>query len=214
MAVAARLLNWARSVDLEGSNQQWPEELPMPRVNDDRYVKTATHFFLMSSARTLLHEIAHSHKGHNTDPVEEGDEILYAQKRKEELEADLWADEWIFSKWRDYKDDDKVFIGRSLGVAASLLPIAHFDLENDNPLKEHPPVLDRLLQFMDRFLPDVAVDAEDDLGYHAARFLVMSIALNVADIDPDFQLEPMPAKYIEFIDRFRPYFRGRVATCE
>ena len=116
------------------------EHAPDPSQSDDlEHVKAANHFFLMTSGRLLLHEFAHTvlehHTAQGTPP-----EIL----KREEFEADAWADAWMLDKWRDYNTDEKVFVGRCMGIAFAHAPSLIFGIEREAASDSHPSPIQRI----------------------------------------------------------------------
>jgi hypothetical protein len=199
-AQAARILTWARDADLNGRYEVWSEDLPRPIVeSSDDLIKHANHFFLMSAGRILLHEFAHAHLHNDRD--KRGD------SKTEEHEADSWADHWMLDKWRSYGTNELVFIGRCTGIVISHAPALHFDLLREKPSETHPLTLERIRRFIAEFLPTSSPARPKQLDVPCA-FLMVILGLNVFDKGIEFSWLPYPDTYLDYIDRFLPYFGG------
>ena len=178
---AIDLINWANQKELEDIETGWPDTLPDPRSTSIDHVKTANHLFLMTSARLLLHEIAHNVLNHGTDP-EADSECLHA----EEHEADEWADSWILSRWTDYDSDEKVFVGRALGIALSHAPALVLASHQATRSDSHPPPMERVLRFASRNYPEAVPTDRDSRNLPCVFLLAIStylLALKGFEID-------------------------------
>jgi hypothetical protein len=87
-------------------------------------VKPTNELFLMTSGWILLHEIGHIvlNHGANTNPTSE-------ESIEMELAADDWASSWMLDRWRDYRDDVRVFQKRTLGITFGIGLQAGFELQ-------------------------------------------------------------------------------------
>jgi len=200
--LAFGLLDWASQKKLADIEEPWPPFLPDPSLADElEHVKASNHVFLMMSGRLLLHEFAHTILQHHNDP-----DTSPGVLKQEELEADAWADDWILEKWRDYNSDDKVFMGRCLGIAFAHAPTLILGIDMQKPSPSHPSPIDRILNFIDRHLPNG--NPLDRRRVDLPLAFLMTIASHVVlmktkEAPP---VEPIPSTYREWFLRFAPYF--------
>ena len=199
--LAFNLLDWASQEKLEDREGEWPNTLPDPSHSDGlEHVKAANHFFLMTSGRLLLHEFAHTvlehHTAQGTPP-----EIL----KREEFEADAWADAWMLDKWRDYKTDEKVFVGRCMGIAFAHAPTFIFGFESEAASESHPSPIQRIISFVDQHLPGGNPTDKRLVDLPCAFLLVLAGHLLFTKQKP-FEWQPLPPTYKELFTRFEPYF--------
>lgn len=195
-------LEWAKQATLADREGQWPDWMLDPsNPNKLEHIKTANHIFLMASGRILLHEFAHAVRNHSTDP-ETPPEI----KKREELEADSWADSWMLDKWRDYKTDEKVFIGRCLGIAFAHVPPLIFGIDKQVVSTSHPSPIQRVLPFIDSWLPN-GKPADKRLVDLPCGFLLVIVGYLLWKKNQPFEWEPLPDSYHELFTRFEPYFK-------
>ena len=143
-----RLLEWEFDVEKSGMAEPLPRGVPVPepdeRPGTDGYA--ATELFLVGAAWVLLHEVGHLASGHRrTDPP--------ARWIPREYEADDWASHWMLDRWRDYAPDDRVFVKRALAGTLFLGHVAAFESHGRTPSVTHPNPAERLLHFLDRFVP-------------------------------------------------------------
>jgi hypothetical protein len=199
--LALQLLEWANQVKLEDRDGGWPHTLPDPsHENGLEHVRAANHFFLMTSGRLLLHEFAHTVLEHHTAP-DTPPEIL----KQEEIDADTWADEWMLDKWRDYKPDEKVFIGRCMGIAFAHAPSLIFGFGRQAPSDSHPSPIHRIVSFVERYLPGGNPGDKRRVDLPCA-FLLMIIAHLLFKNDQDYKLPLLPPTYSELFMQFETYF--------
>lgn len=197
---ALGLIDWANQKELQDIECNWPDALPDPRGKQDEHVKTANHIFLMTSARLIFHEIAHSVLDHSTD-LDTDERQLHA----EEHEADQWADEWLLSKWRDYGCDEKVLVGRALGVAFSHAPSLVFASENRLQSSTHPPAMERVIRFVSRNYRD-AIPTERNPEDLPCAFLLGIIAYLLAIKGYQIDMGAEETTYPELFEALAAHF--------
>jgi hypothetical protein len=199
--LAFHLLEWAKQEKLAEREGQWPDALPDPSHAEDlEHVKAANHFFVMTSGRLLLHEFAHTVLGHHTEQGTPSDVL-----KREEFEADAWADAWILDKWKDYKTDEKVFIGRCMGIAFAHAPGLIFGIERNSASHTHPGPIQRIVSFIDRHILGGNPTDKRLLDLPCAFLLVLAGHL-VFTKQRAFEWNPLPPTYKELFLRFEPYF--------
>jgi len=199
--LAFNLLEWASQEKLADREGEWPDTLPDPSHGEElEHVTAANHFFLMTSGRLLLHEFAHTVLEHHTAQGTPPD-IL----KREEFEADAWADAWMLEKWRDFKTDEKVFIGRCMGIAFAHAPSLIFGIDRQAASESHPGPIQRIVSFIDRHLPDGNPSDKRPVDLPCAFLLVVAGHLLFKKQKP-FQWHPLPPSYKELFTRFEPYF--------
>jgi len=199
--LAFKLLDWASQEKLADREGEWPDLLPDPsHAGGLEHVEAANHFFVMTAGRLLLHEFAHTVLPHHT---EQGTppEIL----KREEIEADAWADAWMLDKWRDYKTDEKVFIGRCMGIAFAHAPSLIFGIDRQAASESHPSPIQRIVSFIDRHLPGGNPSDKRLVDLPCAFLLVIAGHLLFTK-QKQFQWQPLPPTYKELFTRFEPYF--------
>lgn len=147
---ARRLMVWANAGEVTGKSEKWPDKTPRPdQTEPDERLKPANQIFLMMSGFVLLHEVAHLVLGHCRQMPSSRDESI-----EHELAADRWAADWILGRWQEYKNDEAVFIQRTVGIAFALAAIGGIELYVPRPeLPTHPNAAARLLDFLDRWVP-------------------------------------------------------------
>jgi hypothetical protein len=195
------LLEWASQKTLAEREGGWPEILPDPsQTGKLEHIEAANHFFLMTSGRILLHEFAHTILEHltaqGTSP-----EIL----KREELEADAWADAWMLDKWKEYKPDEKVFIGRCMGIAFAHAPSLIFGIDKQHESATHPNPVRRILLFIDRYLPNGNPADKRPIDLPCGFLLVIAGHL-LFKKQKAFNWHPLPNTYHDLFARFEPYF--------
>jgi hypothetical protein len=199
--LAFKLLDWAGQRTLEDVEGGWPDALPDPSEGGSmEYVEPANHFFLMTSGRLLLHEIAHTVLGHHTEQ-DASSEILM----REEFEADAWADDWMLGKWSSYDSDERIFIGRCMGIAFAHAPCLLFGIKRKESSASHPNPVHRIQAFIERYLPNGVPSDKRSIDQPCAFLLVIFGHLLHTHNKP-FQCDPLPSSYNELFERFRPYF--------
>jgi hypothetical protein len=199
--LAFQLLNWASQKNLEDIEGDWPTFLPSPLLTEElEHVKTANHFFLMMSGRLLLHEFAHTILNHNNAP---GTPPAFLEQ--EELDADSWADRWILDRWKDYKTDEKVFIGRCLGIAFAHAPTLILGLDAKNVSPSHPSPIERILAFVRNYFDNADPTHKRAVDLPCA-FLMMIASQLVFMKHGTAPVEPIPRTYRELFLRFSSYF--------
>jgi hypothetical protein len=194
-------LDWASQEKLVDREGEWPDMLPDPsHANGLEHVKAANHFFLMTSGRLLLHEFAHTvlehHTAQGTPP-----EIL----KREEIEADAWADSWMLDKWKDDMSDEKGFIGRCMGIAFAHAPSLIFGIDRTAASESHPGPIERIVSFIDRHLPG-GNPSDKRLVDLPCTFLLVIAGHLLFTKQKQFQWEPLPQTYKELFTRLEPYF--------
>jgi hypothetical protein len=98
----------------------------------------------------LLHETGHVVLKHRADG-----KMTSADFIKQEYEADGWAAKWAIEKWKEYTDDKRIFIKRSLGISFGLGCLAGIELYFARPsFRTHSNTAARLLAFLDKFVPE------------------------------------------------------------
>ncbi|MGO8902016.1 MAG: phage exclusion protein Lit family protein [Isosphaeraceae bacterium] len=143
-----RLLEWEFRAEKSGTAEPLPSGVPVPEPGEppgaDGYA--ATEFFLIGAAWVLLHEVGHLVCKHRrSDPP-----VRWIPR---EFEADDWASHWMLDRWREYADDDRVFVKRALAGTLFLGHIAAFESHGPTSSVTHPNPAERLLHFLDRFVP-------------------------------------------------------------
>ena len=199
--LAFGLLDWVEQESLKDIECPWPDHLPNPQYRELlKHVEFADHLFLMTSGRILLHEIAHIVLDHFSDQTPTSQTLI-----RDEFEADAWADDWMLSKWQDYKSDEKVFIGRTMGIAFTHAIILFFGSRQKSPSISHPNPIDRLNEFVNRYMPAGA--PTDKIPEHTACGFLLAIIGHLVlkkGINPDF--EDLSSSYTEIFSRFRGEF--------
>ncbi len=200
--LAFAILEWANQKTLAHIEGPWPEFLPDPSLTDElKHVRASNHIFVMMSGRLLLHEFAHTILQHHNDP-ETSPEIL----KQEELEADAWADSWILDKWRDYKSDDKVFIGRCMGIAFAHAPTLILGINAQAPSPSHPSPIERILNFIDRHLPNGNPLDKRRVDFPCAFLITIASHVVFMKTKSAPPIDPIPTTYREWFLRFAPCF--------
>lgn len=144
---------WLKDIG-EKASQDWPSDAARPdRPNpEDPNLEAANRVFLRMLGFALLHEtghIVHNHSGYQESPEE---------SIQKEYEADDWACEWVFSRWRDHKNEPGEFVRRSVTVAFTLSLQSALDVYLKKP-GMHPCTPDRLLHFFEKFIwPDKSME--------------------------------------------------------
>jgi hypothetical protein len=152
---AFRLYGWALTKCLRGACEPWPGEFPTP-ANGDLQTRLATELFLVAVGWILLHESAHILSAHTLDGPNE-------LKKREEVEADRFATEWLLQG----VTERKILQKRSLGIAVANLTLMALDLRAKRlDLPEHPRSVERLNANLRVYLCDE--DAELAYAFAAA----------------------------------------------
>jgi hypothetical protein len=164
-----RLLEWEFHVEKTGTAEPLPSGVPTAqpdeRVGNDGYA--AVELCLIAAAWVLLHEIGHLVYGHrSTDPP-----IRWIPR---EYEADDWAGHWMLDRWTEYAADDRVFVKRALAGTVFLGHVAAFESHGRTPSVTHPNSAERLLHFLDSFVPRAPGTKADakELPWVAAMLIV------------------------------------------
>lgn len=193
---ARRLLEWALKADLNGTYTPWPSDLPHPITNEsaDDNVKPTNELFLMASGWILLHEIGHIvlNHGTNTNPTTEESIAM-------ELAADDWASSWMLDRWRDHKDDIRVFQKRTLGITFGIGLQAGFELQREPGGRiTHPNIADRMLAFLDKYVPEknVVRAAPEELAWLAAIAILQA---HICNTKRPLKMEPIHGSFRDFI---------------
>lgn len=199
--LAFQLLDWAAQRNLQDIECDWPNALPDPTAVDSmEHVKAANHFFVMTSGRLLLHEIAHVVLGHHTEQETPPETLI-----REEFEADAWADDWMLGSWKAYNTNENVFIGRCLGIAFAHAPCLLFGIKKKTASDSHPNPVQRIKAFIDKHLPNGVPSAKRNIDLPCGFLLVIFGHLLFTHNKP-FQCDPLPSSYKELFARFEPYF--------
>ena len=200
--LAFKLLDWAGQAKLSDREGAWPDNLPDPSHADGmEHVVAANHYFLMTSGRLLLHEFAHTVLGHNTATDTPPD-----VKIREEYQADAWADSWMLDRWKDFKTDGNVFIGRCMGVAFAHAPSLIFGIDESEVSESHPNPIQRIISFINRHLPNGSPADKRPVDLPCA-FLLVVIGYLLFTHKKPFCWDPLPPTYSELFKRFEPNFR-------
>jgi hypothetical protein len=164
-----RLLHWEFRAEKRGLAEPLPSGVPVPNPEElpgtDGYA--ATELFLVGAAWVLLHEIGHLACGHRrSDPP-----VRWSPR---EYEADDWASHWMLDRWQEYGADDRVFVQRALAGTFFLGHVAAFESHGRTASVTHPNPAERLLHFLDRFLPRTPGPKADakELPWVAALLIV------------------------------------------
>jgi hypothetical protein len=164
-----RLLAWEFQAEKSGEVEPMPSGVPAPDPDEppgtDGYA--ATELFLVTAAWVLLHEVGHLACDHGaTAPP-----LRWIPR---EYEADDWASHWMLDRWREYAADDRVFIKRALAGTVFLGHVAAFESHGRSSAVTHPNPAERLLHFLDRFVPRTPGPRADakELPWVAAMLIV------------------------------------------
>jgi len=147
---AMELLEWSVKAGITGKYVPWPSDLPKPSASDahgcDEYA--ASELYLCMVGWAILHEIGHLACSHRASHSQ-------LECIRMEYEADDWASQWILEKWKQYGDDSRIFIKRSLGMTLALSMFAGLEAhDRKGGLGTHPDSPERLLHFLDKFVPE------------------------------------------------------------
>lgn len=201
-ALAFRTLDWVKQDTLADLECSWPDWMPSPRDKDSlEHVEAADHYFLMTSGRILLHEIAHFKLKHSTNPDADPEAL-----KQEEIEADDWADDWLFEQHTDYNDDARVFVGRAMGVAFCHAITLFFGSRKKEISKTHPNPIDRLVNFVDRKIP-LGKPIEKRIEHAPCGMLLVVIGKLLFDKGDSPNFEDLDESYAEIFKRFRDSFK-------
>jgi Peptidase U49 len=199
--LALGLLDWIAQDTLQDIECPWPDHLPNPEHREQlRHIRLADHLFLMTAGRILLHEIGHLVLDHFSDQEPTAESLI-----KYEYEADAWADDWMLGKWEDYNQDEKVFIGRTMGIAFNHAIILFFGSKQKLSSNTHPNPIDRLNSFVRRYMPPDAPSTKNP-KLVACGFLLAIIGHLVIKkgTTPDFG--DLSSSYPEIFASFRSLF--------
>ncbi len=166
-----RLLEWEFLAEKSQTAEPFPSGVPVPAPDEpagsDGYA--ATEWFLVGAAWVLLHEIGHLARGHRrNDPP-----IRWLPR---EYEADDWASHWMLDRSSEYAAGDRGFVKRALAGTIVLGHFAAFESHGSTPSVSHPNPAQRLLHFLDQFVPRASgtkLDAKE-LPWMAAMLIVLS----------------------------------------
>lgn len=199
--LAVRSLEWASQDTLEAEEGEWPDYLPDPSQKDSSdSVRSANNFFLMTSGRILLHEIAHFELNHNTS-LGTDCEVL----RREEIEADAWADDWMLGNWQELSDEREVYINRCMAIAFTHAMSLIFGFGRAEPSPNHPSPIDRINSFVNKHIPGGNPGEKRPIDLPLG-FLLVIIGYLCWKHQKPFDWEPIPQSYPELFERFRPLF--------
>jgi hypothetical protein len=199
--LALHLLEWASQKTIAHIEEPWPDELPDPTLAHGlEHVEAANHFFLMTSGRLLLHEFAHTICGHSNAQGTPAETL-----KREEFEADAWADAWMLEKWSEYKTNEKVFIGRCMGIAFAHAPTLIFGIDKQTVSQSHPNSIQRIIAFIDRYLPNGNPSDKRLVDLPCAFLLVIAGHILFTKQKP-IEWHPLPGRYHDLFARFEPYF--------
>ena len=193
---AWRLIKWARAADVDKQYTNWPLDLPTPDSDQtkDGNIKPSTEVFLVACGWILLHEIGHVVLGHGKNLTPSPDESVAM-----ELEADNWASSWILDRWKQYKDDIRVFQKRTLGITFGIGLQSVFELyrEKEKSLT-HPNIADRLLAFLDRHVPEKGVvkATPEELAWLAAIAILQT---HISNTTRSFTMNPIHNGFRDFV---------------
>lgn len=149
--LALDLLNWARDGELTQSMYQWPNHFPTPGTADDPAVAQADALFIHVVGFMLLHELGHHQLGH-LDQLERPDRYV-----GEELEADAFAADFLLQNCPREAIHDADFINRCSGIAVGMTLLAGHEIQNAFSRERcHPKIPERLLEFFEKHIPEVA----------------------------------------------------------
>ena len=191
---AKELLAWAVKNEHSEVHMPWPDGAPTPDSLNDPNVEPANEIFLVMCAWIFLHEIAHielhGKPVDSTAPVENASdsESESEQSIRQEFEADAWSSHWILDRWTEFKgDDENVFIKRTLGIAFAISALTGLDLYRKSGKKgTHPSVPDRLLAFLDEFIPetDAQKASKKEIAWLAAIVVLSANLIHHKSYDP------------------------------
>jgi hypothetical protein len=146
------ILTWALRNELIGKQTAWPPNLYPPREDypPGSLAHKAVVLFQVMVGWMPLHElghVVHRHPGGFQPP---------AVSKKQELDADDWAFEWVFGARRFGRTarDRAVFVTRTTGVTFALAVIAGFEAyDRRKGGITHPDPVERLDRFLRRYVP-------------------------------------------------------------
>ena len=193
---ARRLLEWAFRADVEGKYSEWPEDLPKPDTDEtsDDNIKPANEVFLVTLGWILLHEIGHIVLGHEKNICPLPEEAVAM-----ELAADDWASSWMLIKWRNHKDDIRVFQKRSLGITFGIGLQAGLELHHEaGDIITHPNIADRLLAFLDKYVPEqnATKATPEELAWLAGIAILQT---SICNTRRSFVMQPIHDGFRDFI---------------
>ena len=170
---ARRLMVWANNAEVTGKSEKWPNNTPRPDQDyPDERLKPANQICLMMGGFILLHEVAHLVLGHCEHQPASTDESI-----ANEFAADRWAAEWVLARWREYKDNEAVFVQRTVGIAFALAALGGIELyAPKHGTRTHPNAAARLIDFLDRWVPQ---GSEPNLPKRQAAWKVAPSVLHV-----------------------------------
>lgn len=171
--------------------------------DQDPATPATNQFFLMAVAFILLHEMAHIHFKH-----EGWQSIPNEQKRKDELEADRWAMDWILGKWSEHNTDPKFFAKRCMALTLALSYMSCLQIRSGSkPDSTHPSVIERFQQFYLRYAEEITTTP-----YGASCYTITVVALNVFLVYEDH--EPPSADACENLPALMDYVAKAIASRE
>lgn len=193
-AKARELLAWATKNEHADVHLPWPDGAPTPDCVGDPNVKSANEIFLVMCGWIFLHEIAHIELHGNpvdsTAPTENSSDLESESEQsiRHEFEADAWSSHWILDCWKEFKgDDDNVFIKRTLGIAFAISALTGLDLyRKSGKTGTHPSVPDRLLAFLDTFIPEINQQdaSKKEMAWFAATVVLSANLMHHREYDP------------------------------
>ena len=200
---ASDILDWAEQLTLTDIETPWPDELIDPsQGEDDEYVTNTNNLYLMLCGRLLLHEIAHPYHKHTTD-LDSDRDVLFAQ----EHEADEWADKWLLANWKEYSDDERVYLQRSISIASAyLIPLLYDYRNTESASKTHPSSISRIKLFATNYYPDAISSYSSDNNLPCVIILLFLNLLIDRRGDSPPQLVTEPSTFAEYFEFYESYF--------
>ena len=165
--------------DIKGKMAPWPAGAPTPDDKADPNVEPANELFLVINGWILLHELAHLELNHNFSPSIGPEESI-----KQEREADDWASHWILDNWKQFKNEEPVFVKRTLGISFALSAFTGMEYYEESKIpRTHPKSHDRLLHFLDKFvgLEDPKTAKKSEVAWYAATAILSGHLLNTCE---------------------------------
>jgi hypothetical protein len=186
---------WLKAIGQQSSHD-WPSDAARPdRPNpEDLNLEAANRVFLRMLGFAILHEtghIVHNHSGYQESPEE---------SVRKEYEADDWACEWVFARWRDHKNDPGEFVRRSVTVAFTLSLQSALDVYFKKP-GMHPCTPDRLLHFFEKFIWPETSMAQHFVPVETAVRVIIGTNLKIGGHEITMQ-----CSFKEYLEAARPFF--------
>lgn len=151
---AMKLLEWSHECESRYRHTPWPPGLPRPVTNPSvgSVERKVLDIYMNMVAWLMLHEICHGVLRHTEYPPHTTDE----ENHRQEYQADEWAADWMLHDRKNKSPAyDRTFLNRALGATITLAVFSSWEVRQrlgDTPTHPDPP--NRLLRFLDRFVPE------------------------------------------------------------